>query len=1031
MNLSSCQNTLITQYLKDPYQKDSLSVLTRDAWWKDKWVCTKIMGGSVNIRNYLEKSKNNVHNVSTTWTEQSKKTSQIVSSTSQDSFFPDFSLVSQYVQDAFLILLYAFVAYFFFKMLKYLAEFIYDVFNASRVVYLKVLLPRGDDKISRENSKDVAKDMKEKIGRIAQVYDNIHKLWDISFWDNIMHWFFNKPKVTLMLHYEHGLLHFILGVYPEYQKLVEGAISAQFSEASIENTTKPKFFAKKYSDITVMEPQKDPVYPIKMFKLMQDDPLNNLIDGMGKVSSEDTFTIVIPIKPIVGDTFNKKAKFYADALYKKQNEKIEWTPFWKYLIFPWKIIDFLISGPSKDLIESSGKEQEVTMVRMIKAQEDSINAMGEEAWKHAFLAAIMLTTSSDDKQRVDENINNMIGTFTIYRDEYGNELDENNFYWDILGFVFKPLWKFALSFNLPQFFFKANVFTPNALGSLFHFPDGVFNRSPIIKWMDYKVLAAPDNLPVMKTESGFIMTWIVAEEYRNWVLSDIIAGSRHWAVGQKMEKVEKLVPIEQYKEDQLQWKNIKEQDGKKFVIEYQEIPKWWYKIFKEGVLLGVNIYRNNYTPVYMKRNDRTRHHYIIWKSWGWKSVFIGALARQDVWNGDGLCVIDPHGDLVEGIMEYIPKERAQDVVYFDAGNEDRPMGLNLYDIDNIDQADRTVNDATEIFIKMFWAEVFGPRIQEYFKYGSLTLLEDFEDKPTLLDVPRLFTDDTYREYKTKKVTNPVVRNFWEKTYNAMGDREKQEIIPYFTSKFVSFNTNRLIRNIIGQTKSGFKFRELMDSRKILLINLSKGKIWEINAQLLGMVLVSQIYNGAMSRANIDEKDRVDFYLYVDEFQNFVSGTFADILSEARKYRLGMIMAHQYIAQLESWNKSEWWKSDVKAAVFGNVGTLQSFKVGAPDAEFLEKEYAPVLSAQDIVGISNYKAYIKLNIDNSTSRVFSMNTLWTQDYKSKKIAEVLKEYSAKKYGRKREFVDAEIQARLGLDSNTGDSEDVVSDQSDSS
>ena len=387
----------------------------------------------------------------------------------------------------------------------------------------------------------------------------------------------------------------------------------------------------------------------------------------------------------------------------------------------------------------------------------------------------------------------------------------------------------------------------------------------------------------------------------------------------------------------------------------------------------------------MKREDRMRHHYMIGKSGTGKSVLLQTMARQDIWNGDGCCVIDPHGDLVEDILEYIPKERAKDVIFFDAGNEDRPMGLNLYDIDSVDQADRTVNDATEIFLKMFGSEIFGPRIQEYFKYGSLTLLEDLEDKPTLLDVPRLFTDETYREFKTKKVKNAVVKNFWEKTYAAMGDREKQEIIPYFTSKFVSFNTNRLIRNIIGQTETAIKFREAMDSQKIILVSLSKGKIGEINAQLLGMIIVSQIYNGAMGRANTAKEDRKDFFLYVDEFQNFVSGTFADILSEARKYRLGLIMAHQYIAQLESGDKAAGGKADVKAAVFGNAGTIQSFKIGAPDAEFLEKEYAPVLGAQDIIGIANYKTYCKLNIDNSTSRVFSLNAIYTQDYRNKQIA----------------------------------------------
>jgi len=428
--------------------------------------------------------------------------------------------------------------------------------------------------------------------------------------------------------------------------------------------------------------------------------------------------------------------------------------------------------------------------------------------------------------------------------------------------------------------------------------------------------------------------------------------------------------------------------------------------------LLINIYRNKYSPIYFQRDDRTRHHYCIGKSGTWKSVYIQWVARQDIWNGDGICVIDPHGDLAEDMLEYIPKERAKDVIFFDAWNEDRPMGLNLYEIDHPDQADRTVNDATEIFMKMFWPEIFGPRIQEYFKYGSLTILEDFDDKPTLLDVPRLFTDETYREFKTKKVKNAVVKNFREKTYNSMWDREKQEIIPYFTSKFVSFNTNRLIRNIIGQTKSAIRFKDAMDNQKIVLVSLSKGKIWEINAQLLGMIMVSQIYNAAMGRASMAKEDRKDFMLYVDEFQNFVSWTFADILSEARKYRLCLIMAHQYIAQLESW-KQEWWKADVKAAVFGNCWTLQSFKVWAWDAEFLEKEYAPVLWAQDIVWIANYKAYIKLNINNTTTRVFSMNAIYTTDYRNKKLSAILKEYSAKKYWRKRKFVDAEIAARLWI------------------
>lgn len=317
----------------------------------------------------------------------------------------------------------------------------------------------------------------------------------------------------------------------------------------------------------------------------------------------------------------------------------------------------------------------------------------------------------------------------------------------------------------------------------------------------------------------------MAENYKNGNLSSILEEyPTHWAVGSKIVKEETLVPVTQYTSEQLTGKEIVEKDGAKFVKELTEKTMHGYKVFKDGVLLGANIYRNNLSPVYMKREDRTRHHYCIGKSGTGKSVFLQTMARQDVWNGDGLCLIDPHGDLAEDILAYIPKERAKDIVYFDAGNEDRPMGLNLYEIQNLDEADRVVNDATEIFLKMFGPEIFGPRLQEYFKYGSLTLLEDFDDRPTLLDVVRLFTDDSYREYKCKKVTNATVRNWRERTFASMGDREKQEIIPYLSAKFVSFNTNRLIRNIIGQTKSAFTFEDVMDNRKILIINLSKGKI---------------------------------------------------------------------------------------------------------------------------------------------------------------------------------------------------------------
>lgn len=454
---------------------------------------------------------------------------------------------------------------------------------------------------------------------------------------------------------------------------------------------------------------------------------------------------------------------------------------------------------------------------------------------------------------------------------------------------------------------------------------------------------------------------------------------------------------------------------------YTPVIKWLsYKVLplpgdvvEDGILLGHNTYRGVKREVRFGRKDRRRHHYIIGQTGTGKSSFISYMARQDIQRGDGVCVVDPHGDLIEDILQYIPKERAKDVIVFDPSNLERPMGLNLLEADTPEQQDMASSQATEIFIKIFGDEIFGPRIQHYFRNACLTLMEDPDEGATLIDVPRIFTDDEFMKYKVSKVTNPVVKSFWENEYANTGDRERQEMIPYFSSKFGPFITNAIMRNTIGQAKSAFNIREAMDNQKILLINLSKGKLGGLNTQLLGLVIVAQIQMAAMGRVDTPEEDRKDFYLYVDEFQNFATDTFCSILSEARKYRLSLVMAHQYINQLVV-TKYGSTSSQIRDAVFGNVGTLQSFKVGAEDGEYLAKEYAPVLTEQDIIGISNYKAYMKLNIKNSTSRPFSLETIWDTTGSSAKVRDIVKKYSSMKYGRKRIFVEQEISARIGID-----------------
>ena len=1101
-NISKCQQQLIDTYVKNYTQKENLSKLATDAWGESKMVCLNEIGwynqlkknlerieeryvekydtdqlevGDTPVIKYEDKRKENKTNTTTKATQEqteehpSAETQQTTGTSPIDTELT--RDLNQFWTYVWYTLIGLFAAYRIFFLIKQAFRYTYSFLNTHRMIFIKVLLPKGDGKTDREQEKEVAKDMKEKIWRMTQLYNGLHKISEISTWDSLMHKFFGKQKIVFIYQYEEWQLSFVVWTYPEYQSIVESSISAQYPTCSLEQVVKPKPFQKKYYDILTLQPKRDPVYTIKTFKQMPDDPINNVIDTMSKVSVYDTVTSILIAKPET-EWFNAKRQKAAERLYKGLDlYKTQWW-HWSNILNPIKLIKFLIFGPSEKLVSNKKEEDNVSMVRMVRTKEEAMNTIWEEAGNPTYRSWLILISSSNEKGQAEKNLKAMESAYNVYNDEYSNGLADNNTKHDIFGFIYKWLWKIAVKYYLTGFFYKYSYFSTNELTSLFHFADWIYNRSPIIEWMIYKVLPAPANLPQFTDDewNGRIMTWVLAEKFKNWNLSEILKDYKnHWAVSSRQVEEEKLTPIEEYlkanpnsKVEETDWKEtidwkqvvkqmkkfVNEWDKKTLLEDYQkenpdsdyqkgdwnetidwkeiiqeekkyvkEIVKWktiyGYKLYKNAVLLWTNIYRNNLSPVYIKREDRTRHHYMIWKSGTWKSVFLQTMARQDLWNWDGICLIDPHGDLAEDVLDYVPKERAKDVIYFDAGNEDRPMGLNLYEINSLDEADRTVNDATEIFLKMFWPEIFWPRIQEYFKYGSLTILEDFDDRPTLLDVVRLFTDDAYRELKTAKVTNAVVKNWWERTYNSMGDREKAEIIPYFSSKFVSFNTNRLIRNIIGQTKSAFNFDDVMNNQKILLVNLSKGKIWEINAQLLGMILVSKIYNSAMGRAKMEAKDRKDFFLYVDEFQNFVSGTFADILSEARKYRLALIMAHQYIAQLETKGWDGGGKADVKAAVFGNVGTMMSFKIGAPDAEFMEKEYAPLLGPQDIVGIANYKSYIKLNIDNATTKVFSMNSIYTKDYINKKIAPILMEYSAKKYWRAREFVDAEMSTRLGV------------------
>lgn len=437
---------------------------------------------------------------------------------------------------------------------------------------------------------------------------------------------------------------------------------------------------------------------------------------------------------------------------------------------------------------------------------------------------------------------------------------------------------------------------------------------------------------------------------------------------------------------------------------------------EEGLFLGYNTFRGDRRKIFIKNDDRFRHFYVIGQTGTGKSSVIQVMARQDFHNKKGLCVVDPHGSLIEDLFPYIPRERADDIIYFNPADMERPMGLNMLEGRTDEERDLIALDAMNMMTKMFGEEIFGPRIQDYFRNGCLTLMSDEEEGGAITDLVRLFTDDEWMKYKVAKVKNPIVKSFWDKQMAQTGQREKQEMIPYFAAKFGQFTTNTLIRNIVGQVKSSFDFSDVMNGRKILLMNLSKGLIGDINSKLLGMIIVNKIQVAAMRRQRETTTSREDFFLYIDEFQNYVTDSIESILSEARKYRLGLVIAHQYLDQLEKENKLSG-SVKLKGAVFGNVGTMMFYKIGPQDAEFCAKEMKPVFSESDLVNLDAFKGCMKLSVDSQPSQPFSIEVPkpWqdTTYVKDAQAVEAFKQLSRLKYGRDKDFVGREIIRRIGM------------------
>ncbi|MFH1233075.1 MAG: type IV secretory system conjugative DNA transfer family protein [Patescibacteria group bacterium] len=432
----------------------------------------------------------------------------------------------------------------------------------------------------------------------------------------------------------------------------------------------------------------------------------------------------------------------------------------------------------------------------------------------------------------------------------------------------------------------------------------------------------------------------------------------------------------------------------------------------EGIILGKNTYRGITNDIKIKRDDRRRHSYIIGKSGTGKSKFLASLAIQDIINGEGVCIIDPHGDLINDVMSYIPKERAEDVILFAPADTERPLALNLLEFDPKYPEQKTfvINEMIKIFDKLYDLKATGgPIFEQYMRNAMLLVMSDPQSGSTLMEIPKVLADANFRRMKLNRCQDITVVDFWRKeAEKAGGEAALANVVPYITSKLTSFISNDTMRPIIAQQKSSFNLRDVMDNKKILLVDLSKGLIGEMNAFLLGMILVGKILMAALSRADMPQEKRKDFYLYIDEFQNFTTDSICSILSEARKYSLNLIIAHQYLGQLVK-NQD----TSIKNAVFGNVGTWILFKIGSEDAEVMAKEFAPVFNQYDLINIEKYTAYVKLLIDNTASRPFSMSTIWPMDnfVKNDNIAKQIRDLSRLKFGKDRNIIEAEIFSRI--------------------
>lgn len=783
-----------------------------------------------------------------------------------------------------------------------------DYKRALELSFLQITLPKKDSDL--DEKKDTLKDFKEAVSIMEQLFSSLKSVysWKILkkiLWQDLLSFEYIAHKWEIM---------FFVVAPKNYKNLIEKQINWFFSDAIIEETTEVNIFWKdRHFEWSYLYTNKPFFFPIKTYQKLESDPINNIVNALSKLEEDESAAIQILLKPIKDDWQNECAK--------ASSKLMKWKKAW-FSLNPFKLVFSLLEMFFSYWWEDDKKPMDNGDGETSALTQDRAKTVDEKWDKTGFQTIIRVIATWNDKAMVNTELTNIISAFSQF-----SYPDFNSFRSSLNHNKNKLIKNYIYRYFKKPFFVKKMVFNTEELASIFHLPHIKYNPTPEIKWQNFKIVKAPNNLP------------------------------------------------------------------------------------REWLLLWHNVYRWVKKEIRMKNEDRFRHFYVIWQTGTWKSSILQVMARQDFANWEWVWIIDPHGDLARDLLPFIPRERADDVIYFDPSDLQRPMWLNMLEAHSEEEKELVAMDALNIMIKLFGNEIFGPRLQDYFRNAVLTLM-DYPSGWAITDVVRMFTDPDFQKDHVRHVKNPIVKNWWEKTYASMWDREKAEIIPYFSAKFGQFITNKMMRNIIWQVKSSFDIMDIMQNRKILLVNLSKWRLWDLNSKLLWMMLVSKIQMAAMRRDNIAKEDRSDFFLYIDEFQNYVTDSIESILSEARKYRLSLNIAHQYLWQLEQSDALTKSNLNLKSAIFWNVWSIMSYKIWPEDWEFMSKYYAPTFSDQDLVNMDKFKSIMKLSVDNQPTTPFSM--IPVNPYLEKwdeKIAKAYVELSRLKYGRDADFVNKEIELRI--------------------